>query len=390
MRVPSISPRGATTIDRLLASAVDDGMIPKAVAMVANRHQHIYSGAFGKKDVANDIELQLDSLFSLKSMTKPVTSVATMMLAERGAFNLDDPVSAYLPRMANPEVVTSIDREARTYATEPAKSKITIRQLLTHTAGFAYGFSNQTMQNLIGVSGIGDAISLPLIHHPGTAWTYSAGTALLGELIEKLSEMPLDAFLQARIFAPLGMNDTAFHVPAEKIGRVVTVHQRIDGKLLETPTPDTVQSPARGETGLYGTASDYIRFLQMLLNGGQLEGNRLLSEASVNAMLRNQIGSLRVGTQLSADPAASSHFPFAAGTDTFGLGFQITASNATDPDLRMPGSFSWGGLFNTHFWGDPEREIVAVILMQQLPFYSDDTMDVYQGFEKRVNRNLLR
>ena len=387
--LPEISAEGTAAIDEFLTSAVAGGQVPKAVAMVANSEEILYEGASGKKDVANDIDVDLDSIFNLASMTKPTTSVATMMLAEEGAFDLDDPVSTYLPDMADRDVVTAIDEDAGAFETEPADSEITIRQLLAHTSGLAYGFSNPTMQMLIDVSGEQNTMNLPLVSHPGTVWNYSGSTAVLGDLVAEVSGMPLDEFLRTRVFEPLGMDDTSYAVPAENTERVVTIHRVVDGELVESPTPETVQSAVRGDGGLYGTAPDYIRFLQMLLKKGEFEGTRLLSEASVDAMIANQIGSVNVEIQVSTNLATSSDFPIGAGTDKFGLGFQITASKPANPDLRAPGSFSWAGIFNTHFWGDPDREIVAVILMQQLPFYSDEAMTVYQGFEEVVNRNLV-
>ena len=388
--LPEISATGAAAIDTLLASSIAGGLVPKAVAMVATREAVLYEGAFGKKDVTNDVDVRLDSIFNMASMTKPITSAATMMLLEEGAFALDDPVAMYLPDMAERSVVTSIDDSAGTYETEPAESDITIRHLLTHSSGLAYAFANPTMQSLIDLSGVENTLDLPLVSQPGTTWNYSASTAVLGRLVAEIGNMPLDEFLKARIFDPLGMHDTSYSVPAEKTGRVVTIHSPVDGELVEAPTPDTVRSVVRGDGGLHSTAPDYIRFLRMLLNKGAFEGTRLLSEASVDAMIANQIGSINVETQLTTNPARSSNFPIGAGVDKFGLGFQITASNAGNPDLRAAGSFSWGGIFNTHFWGDPERGIVAVILMQQLPFYSDDAVSVYQGFEEAVTRNLIR
>jgi CubicO group peptidase (beta-lactamase class C family) len=384
--LPSIAADGAADLDAVLAEATA-ARVPKVVAMVANREGVLYQGAFGRQNVAEDVDVGLDAIFNLASMTKPVTSVAVMMLAEEGRFSLDDPVSQYLPAMADRQVVTSIDEAAKTYAAEPASSEITIRQLLSHTSGLAYNFSNRTMQTLMDITGR-QPMELPLVSHPGTTWHYSGSTAVLGDLVAEVSGMPLAAFFQSRIFDPLGMGDTSYVVPAAKRDRVVTVHRVMDGELVETPVPETVQSAGRGDGGLYGTASDYIRFLRMLLNGGELEGTRLLSDASVEAMTANQIGAIKVETQRSTNPGLSADFPIGAGEDTFGLGFQITSSNAANPDLRAPGSYSWAGIFNTHFWGDPERDIVAVILMQQLPFYGPDAMALYQAFEETVNRSL--
>jgi len=385
--LPTLAQAGTAEIDAYLREATADGRVPKAVAMVANAEGVVYQGAFGKRDVAANIDVKMDAIFNLASMTKPITSVATMMLYEAGAFDLDDPVSMYLPELGGRKVVTSIDEAARTYATEPAKSEITIRQLLANASGLAYNFANPTMQALVDITGA-ELMDLPLVSHPGTKWNYSGGTAVLATLVAKISGMPYDEFLRTRIFEPLGMVDTFYAVPADKRNRVVTIHSLVDGQLVETPTPETVRSTVRGDGGLNGTAADYIRFLRMLLNDGELDGTRLLSAASVEAMRSNQIGTINVETQVSTNPARSADFPVGAGRDKFGLGFQITASNTHNPDLRAPGSYTWAGIYNTHFWGDPERGIVAVILMQQLPFYGPDAMRVYQGFEERVNRNL--
>ena len=384
---PAISDRGRAALDEFLRASVADGRVPKVVAMAANSNEVMFQGAYGKQSVADDIDVGVHSIFNLASMTKPVTSVATMMLAEEGAFDLDDPVSMYLPDLAGRDVVTEVDEDAGIYRTEPADSEITIRQLLTHTSGLAYNFSNPTMQAMIDISGEPNVINLPLVAHPGTAWNYSGSTAVLGNLVSEISGIPLDEFLHSRIFEPLAMVDTFYRVPDDKRRRVVTVHRTVDGELVEGEVPETVQSVVRGDGGLYGTAPDYIRLLRMLLNGGELDGTRLLSPDSVETMLTNQIGDIVVETQVSTNPARSLDFPIGAGADKWGLGFQLTA--LTMPDMRAPDSYSWAGINNTHFWGDPEREIVAVILMQQLPFYGRDAMAVYEGFEQRVNRNLV-
>lgn len=386
---PVLSDAGTLEVDAYLESAVAGGRVPKIVAIVTNRDGVIFEGAYGKQDVAGDVDVALDSIFNLASMTKPVTSVAVMMLAEAGAFELDDPVETYLPEWAEREVVTAVDTESPTMETVPAESTITIRQLLAHTSGMAYTFSNQTAQDVVTVNGPGAPVDQPLVAEPGTVWNYSPSTAVLGDLVAEISGMPLDEFLRVRIFDPLEMVDTSYTVPSGKSSRVVTVHRLVDGELVENPVPETVQSNVAGDGGLYGTAGDYVRFLQMLLNGGELDGQRLLSEDSVDAMISNQIGGLGVEVQESTNEALALNFP-AAGGDKFGLGFLLTVSSTQNPDLRAPGSYTWAGIFNTHFWGDPEREIAGVLLMQQLPFYDTEVMRVYEGFEERVNRNLVR
>lgn len=386
----TISEDGRARLDAFLEETVTGGRVPKVVAMVANLDGVIFEGAYGKQDVTTGIDARLDSIFSLASMTKPVTSVAALILAEEGAFGLDDAVSTYLPDLANRDVVTEIDAEAGVYRTEPARSEMTVRQLLTHTSGLAYNFANPTMQSMIDISGEPNRLNLPLVAHPGTAWNYSGSTGVLGALVAEVSGVPLDEFLRTRIFEPLGMVDTAYRVPDEKRHRVVTVHRLVDGELVEAEVPETVESTVRGDGGLYGTASDYIRFLRMILNDGELDGARILSPESVELMLTNQMGDIVVETQVSTNPARSLDFPLGAGAHTWGLGFQLTAPESAVPGMRAPGSFTWAGINNTHFWGDPDRGIVAVILMQQLPFYGDDAMAAYQGFEQRVNAGLVQ
>jgi CubicO group peptidase (beta-lactamase class C family) len=206
---------------------------------------------------------------------------------------------------------------------------------------------------------------------------------VLGEIVAKASHLPLDAFFDQRIFEPIGMHDTFFTVPASKRDRVVTVHMRADHALTEAPNPPTLTAPARGDGGLFSTAADYARFMQLFLNRGRVGTTRLVSERTIDLMTSNQLGSLTIAEQPSADPSLSKPFPIGAGKDRFGFGFQIEARPAT-PGLRSVGSLSWGGIFNTHFWIDPSRSIAAVVLMQVLPYYDPGAMEVLRGFEKEV------
>jgi CubicO group peptidase (beta-lactamase class C family) len=261
--------------------------------------------------------------------------------------------------------------------------------LLTHTSGLGYAFSNSTLAVLLASEPPGASVTgFPLLHDPGARWTYGESTRVLGTLVEKVSEQPLDEFLTERIFAPLGMSDTSYRVPAQKAARVVTVHRLTNEGLVESPNPEEITSPANGDGGLHSTAADYAKFIQLLLNGGRApNGTRLLSEATVELMGRNHIGAVRVELQPGAVPALSEPFPLGAGRDTFGLGFQITGAH-DDPYARSPGSMSWAGLFNTEFWIDPRRDIGGVLLMQYLPFYDADAIETLQGFERRVYEGL--
>jgi CubicO group peptidase (beta-lactamase class C family) len=377
----------AAAIDAYLEQATAK-RIPGVVAMVADANNVLYSGAFGRQDVGKGVRMAPDSIFRLASMTKPVTSVAVMMLVEEGKVALDDPVEKYLPTFKDAKVFTSFNAADKSYTSRPASTPVTVRHLLTHTSGLGYAFSDPILAQLLGGDPSSTATSYPLLHDPGTKWTYGESTRVLGTLVEKVSGKPLDRFMQERIFAPLGMNDTSYVVPAAKLGRVATVHRTTDQGLVETPNGDSVSSPVYGDGGLNAPAADYVKFMQMLLRGGRApDGTRLLSEASVKAMGQTQTGSVRVELQPTANRAVSEPFPLGAGRDTFGLGFQITGVH-DDATARSPGSMSWAGIFNTEFWIDPRRGICAVLLMQYLPFYDATAIDTLQGFEKRVYQGL--
>jgi CubicO group peptidase (beta-lactamase class C family) len=379
--------RDSAAIDAYLDQAVK-GKIPGIVAMVADANGVLYSGAFGRQDVAKRVPMSADSIFRLASMTKPVTSVAVMMLVEEGKVALDDRIEKYLPQFKDEKVFTSFNAADKSYTSRPASTPITVRHLLTHTSGLGYSFSSSILAQLLGADPNASATSYPLLHDPGTKWTYGESTRVLGTLVEKVSGKPLDQFMQERIFKPLGMNDTSYAVPAAKLRRVVTVHRTTDQGLVETPNGDDVSSPVYGDGGLNAPAADYVKFMQMLLRGGRApDGTRLLSEASVKAMGQTQTGSVRVELQPTANPAVSEPFPLGAGRDTFGLGFQITGAH-DDKTGRSPGSMAWAGIFNTEFWIDPRRGICAVLLMQYLPFYDAAAIDTLQGFEKRVYQGL--
>ena len=380
-------PAAAQSNDRLdaaLRSAVDGGRIPGVVAMVADSERILYSGAFGARDAAAGAPMAMDTVFRIASMTKPVTSVAVVMLIEGGQVGLDDPIGRHLPELAGKEVIADFDAATGRYTTRPARGEITVRHLLTHTSGLAYGFSNETFYRLTEGTQSASAVDYPLMHDPGTRWTYGESTRVLGRLVEKVSGKGLEAFMRERIFEPLGMHDTNYRVAPENLDRVATIHRREDGRLVEAPNGNEVVSPPNGDGGLNSTAGDYIKFVQMLLRGGRApDGTRLLSEASVALIGQNHMGDVRVELQPSMVPALSEPFPLGAGRDTYGLGFQVTGSPA-EPGLRAPGSMSWAGIFNTEFWIDPANGLGAVLLMQYLPFYDAAAIDTLLEFERGV------
>ncbi|MCA1584811.1 MAG: beta-lactamase family protein [Acidobacteria bacterium] len=323
-----------------------------------------------------------DAIFRIFSMTKPVTSAAAMLLVEEKRLGLDDPIAKHLSAKDANQAVVMMDQTGH-FVTRPPATPVTVRHLLTHTSGIAYAFSNEVLSKVQET-----APSIPdtsiLVHDPGERWTYGPSTKVLGDIVAAVSGQSLDVFLDERIFKPLAMNDTGFSIPGDKLARLATSHQRRDGKLVEQPNPATAPHQVRGDSGLYSTASDYGRFLRMLLNGGELDGRRVLSEATVREMTTNQIGALKVETQPAVNPAFSSAFPKGGGRDAWGFGFQIARPETPDPRRRSPGSLSWSGAMNTHFWVDPERRIGAVLLVQILPFGDAKAMQLLDEFEAAV------
>ena len=332
-----------------------------------------------------------DAIFQIASMTKAVTSVALMQFVEAGKVALDDPASKFFPEFANPMVFESFDPVTRDYKVRPAKTVITVRHLLTHTSGLGYSFTSAVLRDFRPRQGVTFAIG-PLLFEPGTDWCYGTGVDWAGRLVEKLSEKTLEAYFQERIFVPLKMTDTSYNVPAEKQARVVNVYRRgPDGLLTEQPRPGP-QPPAtrfNGGGGLRSTAADYIRFLQMVLNGGELDGARILKSETVALMERNHMGAVGVRALKSAQPALSADFTFVNdGRDKWGIGFQIAADAV--PGKRSAGSLSWGGIDNTFFWADPARGVAGVIMMQFLPFADAKALSVLDTFERGVYELVAR
>ena len=378
----------SAAIDSYLTSVVRDTRIPGIVALVVDADGVVYTGAFGRQNVAAGVPMTTDSIFRIASMTKPVTSVAVMMLVQEGDIGLDDPVSQYLPAFEDLKVIENFNAADKSYGTRPAKTPMTVRHLLTHTSGLGYAFSNPALAALVGSDPGASVTRFPLLHDPGARWTYGESTRVLGSLVEQVSGQPLNEFMMERIFIPLGMSDTFYTVPAPKAGRVVTVHRTTPEGLVETPNPAEITAPVYGDGGLHSTAADYAKFIQLFLNKGRApNGVRLLSEASVALMGENHIGAIFVEQQPAANPAVTEPFPLGAGRDKFGLGFEITGPH-TDRFARSPGSMAWAGIFNTEFWIDPRRGIGGVLLMQYLPFYDGAAIETLQGFEHRVYEGL--
>jgi CubicO group peptidase (beta-lactamase class C family) len=385
---PTIAAAGTEALSSFLRQVVARGDIPGIVAMVVGRDRVLYHEAFGKQNVARDVAMGRDAIFRIASMTKPVTSVAVMMLVEEGRLKLDDEVAQYLPAFKSPQVLSKVDLASGTYETRPATRAITIRHLLTHTSGIGYTWSDPALALVQKKTGQGGETELPLVHEPGERWTYGASTKVLGDVVQKLTGQPIDAFIDARIAKPLGMTDTSFVVPPEKHARVVTTLQKTSGGFTETQNPAVISSPVRGDGGLAADADDYGRFLQMLLNGGQAGNARLVRAQTVREMTRNHIGRVVVQQQPTANPTLSRPYPLGAGEDNWGLGFQLAAPKNPKANMRRPGSYTWAGIFNTHFWVDPQKEIGVILLMQMLPFYDEGAIRTMTGFEELVYTHL--
>ena len=356
------------------------------VSVLIARHGKIVAyKAYGQDDITAKTPLKRDAIVRIASQTKAITSIGAMLLFEEGKFLLDDPVSKYIPAFKNPKVLDKFNEKDTTFTTVPAKREITIRQLLTHTSGIGYPVIGSKEMNAIYAkykipSGIGTPdrkldeamialAALPLSHQPGERWTYGLSVDLLGRLIEVWSGQPLDQFLRTRLFEPLGMNDTYFYLPAAKQNRLATLYTEDSTTALRRQTATLSASPDfpkangtyfSGGAGLSSTLYDYGVFLQMLLNGGEYNGKRLLSPTTVRLITTNQIGELNQGL------------------NKFGLGFAITSERSA---ARMPvsqGSFDWGGIFGTTYWVDPKEDLVALIYTQKFPNSYGDLTDKFK------------
>ena len=376
-KVLGISDAGKAALTAQMNDAVKKGEAPAIVEIVVNREGTLYEGSAG---------LPTNALFNIASMTKPVTSVAIMMLMEQGQLRLDDPVSAYLDGYDKLQVITKFNARDATYETRPAKNVMTIRHLLSHTSGLGYSFTNPIEYALFAKTKKGEW-ELPLLDEPGTQFNYSASSRVLGFIVEKITKQDLETWYQEHIFNPLGMVDTSYAVPENKQARLAPQFTRASGQveaLPKTPIPVKAVPPLRGDGGLYSTVEDYGRFVRMLLNGGTFNGRRILNEASVTMMGQNAIGSVVLELQPDADKQRTKPFPLGAGKDKFGLGFQIAADDPATKGFRSPGSMSWAGIFNTEFWVDPVKHIGGVHMMQLLPFYDDGAIRALRGFERTV------
>jgi len=296
---------GSTAIDTVLRDAVARKDVPGVVALVTNRERVLYQGAFGVADVSSGRALAPDAIFRIASMTKAVTSAALMQLVEQGRLGLDDPVDKHLPELASPKVFESFDAASGDYKLRAAARPITVRHALTHTTGLAYPFTSATWRDFKPRQGETYAFGGPLLFDPGERWHYSTSTDVVGRLVEVISGQKLEDYFRERIFTPLKMTDTSYNVPQDKAARLVAAQQRAGDRMtgdivLQTPQPGLTIANPTGGGGLASTANDYGRFVRAFLNGGELDGARVLKPETVALMGRNHIGAVSV-------PALKTH-----------------------------------------------------------------------------------
>jgi len=382
-------------IDQILRQKCEAKEIPGVVAMAATGNEVIYQGAFGKRDLSKDDPMTLDSVFWIASMTKAITTAAGMQLVEQGKLSLDEPIGKVLPDLASPQVLEGFDAKGAPKL-RPAKRPITLRHLMTHTAGFAYDMWNGDMVQYLektGTPGITTcqdaALKTPLMTDPGTRWEYGTNIDFVGKAVEAASGKRLDAYLRDHIFTPLGMNDTAFKISDSMRKRLVGMHARgEDGTLAPIPF-ELEQAPEfhMGGGGLYGTAGDYIKFTQIILNKGRGNGHQLLKPETVALMEQNNIGDLTMGKMTTAIGWASNDVDLYPDiVKKWGLSYLINTAKTVEG--RSAGSLAWAGLANTYFWIDPVRNVAGVILMQLLPFADKKCLEAFACFERGVYAGL--
>jgi methyl acetate hydrolase len=364
-----------------LDRAVARGRAPAVAVGVVNAARELFLHAAGKRDVASDAPLTPDSIFRIASMTKPVTSLAVMMLADDGAIGVGDAAATYLPELANLRVLTTFDGNTGQWQSRPPARPVTIRDLLTHTSGITYAFLDARLARID--DGKQARADLPLLHDPGERFSYGPGTEVLSTIVAAVSGQPVDEFCRRRIFEPLRMSDTGYAVPPEKRDRVVTIQEHQADGFVERPNAAAIESRARGHDGLFSTARDYGTFIQLFLNRGSSGGSRLLQEATIDVMMSNQIGAQRIGLHPAVPGAIATPFPIGGDKDVFGLGFQIETPPPRS-DGRSIGSCGWSGIFNTYFWIDPVKQIGVTVLMQFLPAHDAGAMEILEGVERRV------
>jgi CubicO group peptidase (beta-lactamase class C family) len=388
--------RSAALIDRALASAVSGGKIAGLTAAAADAAGPFYSASFGVRAIDKTPRMTPDTVFRIASMTKAVTGAAAMQMVEQGKLSLDQPAREVLDFLKDTKVLDGFDADGKPILREP-RGTITLRNLLTHTAGFVYDTWNADMNRYAQLTGqpsartgLIAALKAPLGFDPGARWEYGINIDIAGRMIEVASGLDLETYMQRHIFQPLGMVDTSFNQRPEWETRLATVHARqANGilKPLDIPPPPAAREFYPGGGGLYSTSGDYLRFLMALMHGGELDGKRILRPETVASMGENHMGDLDVQAMKSSIPHLSNDVNLFPGMrKKWGLTFLINTQDG--PAGRSAGSLAWAGLNNTYYWLDPVKKVAGVIMTQTLPFADPDVLAALDDFEAAVYETL--
>lgn len=380
-----------TAVEAVVRSAVTTGDVPGIVATVGTASGTCLEVAFGERGLEQGLSMESQTVCWMASMTKPLVGAAAMQLVEQGRLKLDAPAAAVIASLGQVQILGGWDAHGQPVL-RATPTPVTLRHLLTHTSGFAYDTWNADIARLARLTGLPRAASgqlkaldVPLVFEPGTRWEYGIGIDWVGRMIETVTGMRLGEYLRENLFAPLGMDATAFRIAPDMRARLARVHARDANQALSVVDFEIAQDPEfePGGSGLYSTAPDYLRFLRMLLNNGAIDGVRVLKPETVELMSQNHIGALQVGPLKSHNTSLSGDVEFFPGLPkTWGLTFMRTEGDA--PTGRSAASLAWAGLANTYMWLDPKEGVAAVYLTQVLPFLDGKTFGHYLDFETAV------
>jgi CubicO group peptidase (beta-lactamase class C family) len=382
----------AAQIDQVLQDAVESGQVPGVTAAAADASGSFYEGAFGRRSLAGPQPMTSDTICRIASMTKAVTGAACMQMVEQGKLSLDQPAGEILPFLAEPQVLEGFDDDGQPKL-RPARGTVTLRKLLTHTAGFVYDTWNGDMNRYAAQTGLPAArtgklaaLSAPLGFDPGERWEYGINIDMAGRMVEVVSGLDLETYMQRYLLQPLGMQDTGFVLHPEWTDRLAQVHARAaDDTLAPIETAPPVEKPEfyAGGGGLFSTSHDYLIFLQALMNGGALNGVRILQPETVALMAENHMGPLNVLPMKTFNPRMSNDVELFQGMDKkWGLSFLINTQDV--PGRRSAGSLAWAGINNTYYWLDPKKQVAGVLMTQVLPFGDATVLGLLDRFEEAV------
>jgi len=383
-------------LDQVLSSGIGTRGVPGVAAVVVDRNGIVYQGAFGERALGSGVDMTVDTVGWIASMTKAITGAAAMQLVEQGRIDLDGPAADVCPDLADVEVLDGFDGDGQPM-TRPPTATVTLRNLLTHTSGFAYEIWDADMARYLEVTGNPSILTLekaslraPLMFDPGTRWEYGIGIDWAGQMVEQVTGTTLGEYFAEHVTGPLGMSDTAFEHTPPMLERAAAVHARgDDGQITPTdmPAPENPEFEMGGG-GLNSTMADYGRFIRMILNDGELDGSRVLDATTVDRMAANNIGDLRVEKlTTSAPPLSNDAELFPGDPKTWGLTFQINEESAATG--RPAGTLMWAGLANSYYWIDRANGIGGCYLTQILPFADGPSLDLYYAFESAVYDELV-